>query len=131
MIPLIGLDPKSSAGLKATKIGRESARKVVEARADDGINNFVDYTPLPAYPGNYIATPGGQPIPDTPQAEFIRLFGGLKDVTKYRAPPPPSVNSTEYEKFLLQVKEKGARVNSTRTPYETETAYYWRESSPM
>lgn len=131
MIPLIGLDPKSTAGLKAAKIGREAARIVVTERADDGINNFVDFTPLPPYPGNYIATPGGQPIPDTPQADVIRLFGGLGDVKRFRAPPPPDVNSTGYEKFLLQVKEKGARVNSTRTPYETETALYWRESSPM
>lgn len=68
---------------------------------------------------------------DTPQADKIRLFAGLGDVKRFRAPPPPNVNSTEYEKFLIQVKEKGARANSTRTAWETETAYYWRESSPM
>lgn len=53
VLAAIGLDPKSSDGQRAIKIGRHAAKKVVTARADDGINNFVDYTPLPAYPGNY------------------------------------------------------------------------------
>jgi hypothetical protein len=131
IIPKIGLDPASKDGEKAVQIGRQAAVKVTKARADDGINHFVDYKPPPGYPGQYIATPGGQPIPDTPQAQLIRLFGGLGDVKKYRAPPPPNVNSTEYEKFLLYVKEQGERNSTVRKPYDTETAYFWRESSPM
>lgn len=127
----IGIDPSSSDAQRATDIGRKAAQKVIIARADDGINNFVDFTPLPAYPGNYQATPGGQPIPDTPQAHYIRLFGGVGDVKKFRAPPPPSVNSSEYEAFVLQVKTQGERNSTVRTAYDTETAYYWRESSPM
>jgi hypothetical protein len=127
----IGLDPESGEAKKATEVGREAAKKATTARADDGINYFVDFTPLPPDPGNYQATPGGQPIPDTPQARFIRLFGGLGDVTQFRAPPPPSVNSSEYEDFVVFVKEQGQRNSSVREPYDTETAYYWRESSPM
>jgi hypothetical protein len=127
----IGLDPESEEALRAAQVGREAARKATVARADDGINYFVDYTPLPAYPGVYQATPGGSAIPDTPQARFIRLFGGVGDVEQFRAPPPPSVNSSEYEEILLFVKEQGARNSTVRTPYDTDTAYIWRESSPM
>ncbi|PSN59912.1 acid phosphatase/Vanadium-dependent haloperoxidase [Corynespora cassiicola Philippines] len=127
----IGLNASSPEATKATTIGREAARTVVIARADDGINYFVDYDQQPALPGVYQATPGGQPIPDTPQARFIRLFGGVGDVTRFRAPPPPNATSPEYEPFLDQVKSQGARNSTVRTPYDTETAYYWRESSPI
>lgn len=129
ILPAIGLNGTDS--IKAIEYGREAARRVVVARADDGINYFVDYTPRPALPGVYQATPGGQPIPDTPQAQFIRLFGGLGDVKKYRAPAPPNVTTPAYEPFLEQVRTQGARNSTVRKPYDTETAYFWRESSPI
>lgn len=131
VLPSIGLDSTSATALQAVKIGRQAARRAIAARADDGILNFVDYAQQPGYPGVYEATPGGQPIPDVPQAQFIRPFGGLGDIRRFRAPPPPNVNSSEYEATLIQVKEQGLRTSTVRTPYDTETAYYWRESSPM
>lgn len=127
----IGLDPTSDSGLKAIQIGRDAAKKVVTSRADDGINNFVDYTPQPAYPGVYQQTPNGQPIPDTPQAQFIRPWAGVGDIRKFRPPPPPSANSSEYEAILLYVKTQGALNSTVRKPYDTDTAYFWLESSPM
>lgn len=127
----IGLGADTTDAVDAAEIGREAARTVVVARADDGINYFVDYEQRPAAPGVYQPTPGGQPVPDTPQAQFIRLFGGLGDVTRFRAPPPPNVTSPEYKPFLDFVKEQGARNSTVRKPYDTETAYFWRESSPM
>jgi len=131
ILPAIGINATSNAGLAATEIGRLAAQKVIIARADDGINNFVDFTPLPAEPGLYQQTPGGQPIPDTPQARVIRLFGGVGNVKQFRAPPPPNVNSTEYEAYVVQVKTQGERNSTVRAALDTETAYFWRESSPM
>jgi hypothetical protein len=127
----IGIALNSSDGAKARKIGEAAAVKVARAREDDGIHHYYHYAALPPLPGNYQPRPGGPAIPDTPQAQHLRLFGGLGDVAKYRAPPPPRPNSTEFEEFLVQVFEQGG-VNSThRTAYDTETAWYWRESSPM
>ncbi|KAF2683651.1 acid phosphatase/Vanadium-dependent haloperoxidase [Lentithecium fluviatile CBS 122367] len=114
----IGLNESSPDAAKATQIGREAARTVIVARADDDINYFVDYVQKPAAPGVYQATPGGQAVPDTPQAQFIRLFGGLGDVKRFPAPPPPNATTPEYEPFLNYVKAQ-------------ETAYFWRESSPI
>ncbi|KAF4613439.1 hypothetical protein G7Y89_g15448 [Cudoniella acicularis] len=131
ILPAIGLDPTSTSGLKAVEIGRQASRKVVTARADDGINNFVDYVQQPALPGVYQATPGGQPIPDTPQAQFIWPFAGIGDIKRFRAPPPPSVNSSEYEGFLNYVKAQGMRRSAVRTAHDTETAYFWKESQPI
>jgi hypothetical protein len=83
----IGLDSISASGKNALSIGRESARKVAVARADDGINYFIDYTKQAALPGVYQATPGGYPIPGKPQARHVRLFGGVGDVTRFTASP--------------------------------------------
>ncbi|KAK4206985.1 acid phosphatase/Vanadium-dependent haloperoxidase [Rhypophila decipiens] len=129
VIPQIGLDPSSREGKRATEIGRAAARKVAEARADDGIHDFVDYTFGPKNPGVYQSTPGGAAYPDNPQARFVRLFAGLGDVTRFRLPAPPKTNSKQYEQDVLYVKAQGALGSTVRTPFDTETAYFWRESS--
>jgi len=96
------------------------------------LNNFVNYVYQPATPGVYQRTPGSAFVaPDTPQARYLRTFGGIGDVTKFRAPPPPSVNSTGYEAILNYVKSQGERNSTVRKPFDTETAFFWRESSPI
>lgn len=117
---------------RAAAIGRKAAVRVTNARQDDKLNNFVNYVYKPTTPGVYQRTPGSAFVaPDTPQARYLRTFGGLGDVTRYRAPPPPAWNSSEYESFLNQVKAQGDRNSTVRTPNNTETAYFWRESSAI
>lgn len=127
----IGIDQSSVDDQRATDIGRKAAVNIKIARSDDGINHFVDFVHAPAVPGVYEQTPGGSPLPDNPQARYIRPFGGLGDATRFRAPPPPSVNSSGYEDILLYVKQQGERNSTLRRPYDTETAYFWREYAPM
>jgi hypothetical protein len=127
----IGINASSPEARHALEIGEAAATRVTTARANDGIHRYVAYTPLPAEPGNYQGRPGGPVIPDTPQAQDLRLFGGLDDVTKYRAPPPPAPESPEFEKYLIQVYEQGGNNSANRIDYDTETAWFWLESSPM
>jgi hypothetical protein len=127
----IGINASSPDAYRARKVGETAATRVTIARADDGIHRYVAYTPLPSAPGNYQGRPGGPVIPDTPQAQNLRLFGGLDDVTKYRAPPPPAPESPEFEKSLIYVYEQGGNNSVNRTEYNTETAWFWVESSPM
>jgi hypothetical protein len=129
VIPVIGLNPNSAKGKEATGVGRAAAARVAQARADDKLTNFVDFTYGPKEPGVYQPTPGSNPLPDTPQARFVTPFARLGDITRFRAPPPPKINSKEYEAQVLYVKEQGALNSATRTPYDTDTAYFWRESS--
>ncbi|KAF2272657.1 uncharacterized protein EI97DRAFT_436744 [Westerdykella ornata] len=125
----IGIAANSSNAAAARDICRKAARTVLVARADDGINDFVDYIVQPPAPGVYQPTPGGNPLPDTPQAPLIKLFGGVGDVKQFQVSPPPKPNSPEYEKHVERVRNVGARNSTTRTKHETETAYFWRESS--
>ncbi|PQE16199.1 VaNADium chloroperoxidase protein [Rutstroemia sp. NJR-2017a BVV2] len=127
VIPLIGLTGKDSEA--AIEVGREAARKVITARTDDKINDFVDYIFQTPAPGVYQNTSGGAAFPDTPQARFVRLFADVGDVSQFKVAPPPDPRSPEYEEPLEYVKAQGARNSTVRRPFDTETAYYWRESS--
>ncbi|KAK4127025.1 acid phosphatase/Vanadium-dependent haloperoxidase, partial [Parathielavia appendiculata] len=129
VIPAIGLDPASPKGKEAVSIGQTAAAKVARARSDDKLTNFVDFTYGPKEPGVYQQTPGSNPLPDTPQARYVHPFAGLGEVSEFRAPPPPAINSTTYEEQVRYVKEQGSLNSTARTPYDTETAYFWRESS--
>ena len=125
----IGIKQSSKTYEKAAKIGQRAAAKITAKRADDKLNNFVDYVIPPPKPGNYQPTPGGRPLPDTPQAVYLRPFGGIKDISKFRAPEPPKATGKGYEKYVVEILDLGG-VNSTeRTEDETEIAYFWRESS--
>jgi hypothetical protein len=121
----------SSEGRLAKKIGKLAARTVALARADDGSNDYVDYEFGPKVPGVYQQTPGGAIVPDTPQARYERLWANLGNVTQFQVAPPPSVYGPAYEAPLLYVKAQGEQNSTVRTPYDTDTAYFWRESSPV
>jgi len=129
VIPAIGLAANSTEGKNAIETGRKAARKVAKARADDGLNDFVDFTHGPKNPGVYQVTPGGAAFPDNPNARFIRPFAGLGNITRFRSPPPPKVTEKEYETAVVYIKAQGAQNSTVRTTYDTDSAYFWRESS--
>ena len=124
----IGVNDSATAD-SARRIGRKAALDVVTARTGDGADDFADYAFGPVRPGVYQATPGGAPVPDTPQAVFLRTWAGLGNVTRFRAPPPPSTNSTGYDASLDYVKAQGSLNSTVRKTFDTDTAYFWRESS--
>jgi hypothetical protein len=128
----IGIKEQDKDYARATAIGRKAALKVTTARQEDGLNNFINYVYQPATPGVYQRTPGSAFVaPDTPQARYLRPFGGLHNITAFRAPPPPSLNSSVYEGFLNYTKARGEKNSTVRTPHDTETAFFWRETSTI
>jgi hypothetical protein len=129
ILPSIGLAANTTEGKEAAAIGRKAAAKVAEARADDGLNDFVDFVYGPKNPTVYQQSPGANPFPDTPQARFLKPFAGLGDVTRFRAPPPPKLTDKAYEDSVVEVKAIGSLNSTTRSAYDIDTAYIWRESS--
>jgi len=129
IIPSIGLADNSTESKKAIERGQKAAAKVAVARADDGINDFVDFAYGPKNPGVYQQTPGGSPLPDNPQARYVRSWAKVRNITGYRAPPPLQISDKLYEEQLLYVKEYGSVNSTARSAYDTDTAYFWRESS--
>lgn len=129
VIAEIGIDQSSEEFSKAADIGQKSAEAVTSKRADDGVNHFVDYVHGPEDPGVYQATPGGRPLPDTPQGVGIRPFGGIANIEEYRAPAPPEATVKGYDKWVTEVYDLGGLNSTGRTEDETEIAYFWLESS--
>ncbi|MBE3042315.1 hypothetical protein IMZ48_06990 [Candidatus Bathyarchaeota archaeon] len=129
VLPDIGIDQSSPDFEEAASIGRLAAEKVAAKRVGDGLARFVDYTYGPEEPGVYQQSPGAKPIPDTPQAVHLRTFGGLGDISEFRAPPPPDATAEDYEQWVVEVKEVGSLHSTERTEYDTDTAYFWQESS--
>lgn len=129
VLPEIGIDRSSDEYEEATSIGRSAAERVAAKRVGDKLAHFVDYTHGPEDPGVYQQTPGGRPVPDTPQAVHLRPFGGIGDIVEFRAPPPPEVTGEDYERWVVEVKDLGGLDSAERSDYDTDTAYFWQESS--
>ena len=52
----------------------------------------------------------------------------LTGPARFRAPPPPEVTSEQYARDYNEVKAKGALTGSTRTPEQTDIAYFWTDN---
>jgi len=124
----IGVNDTAAAD-QARRVGRKAALDVVTARTGDRIDDYVEYVYGPVRPGVYQNTPGGSAIPDVPQSVFIRPWAGLGNISRFRAPPPPNVTDKAYDAFLDYVKAQGSLNSTVRKPFDTDTAYFWRESS--
>ncbi|KAF2133904.1 hypothetical protein P153DRAFT_353131 [Dothidotthia symphoricarpi CBS 119687] len=90
IVSLIGIDEIDDKCWRAAAIGRRAAIKVTAVRQDDRLNNLVNYVFKSGTSSVYQRTPGSTFVaPDTAQARYLRTFGGLGDVTRFRASAPP------------------------------------------
>ncbi len=78
---------------------------------------------------------GGPPPgpPPSGAAMFAPWMGGFEPFTltgpaRFRAPPPPDLTSAQYTRDYDEVKAKGALTGSTRTPAQTDVAYFWTDN---
>jgi hypothetical protein len=114
-------------------IGRAAADVVLALRMADGSDtpifdfNYPDgtepgeYRSPPGFPPNFAAAPGWGNV--TP---FV-----LKDGAQFRPGPPYAVTSKKYTADFNEVKRRGVKEGSTRTPEETQIAYFWLGSAPL
>jgi hypothetical protein len=114
-------------------VGQTAAAGILALRANDGrVPN-----PLPSpFNGDTVVgvwrpTPSLQPGPPpsgspmaTPWLGAVPCFT-LKSGDQLRAKPPPSLTSQRYTTDYNEVKALGAYSNSTRTPEQTELAYFY------
>ncbi len=63
-------------------------------------------------------------------APFMGSFHpfALTGPARFRAPPPPALDSAKYAEDYKEVKEKGALTGSTRTAEQTDIGYFWTDN---
>lgn len=109
-------------------LGIAAAQALLENRKDDGsAGEFMSPVPVSNQPGVYQAVPpfDGMVVPFW---ENVKLFS-LERKDQFRCPPPPALTSEEYAIAFSEIKLKGRKNNSTRTPEQTAYAKFWYEFS--
>jgi uncharacterized protein (TIGR03118 family) len=115
--------PDGQAKTDGIAVGRFVAEQTLIARATDGANAVVNYTPGTA-PGDWRPTPSAFAPAQTPQWPDVTPFA-LDSGSQFRPGPPPALTSADYTAAFNEVKDFG-RVDSTvRTAQETDVARFW------
>jgi hypothetical protein len=117
--------PAKEAGILA---GEDAAAALLLLRADDGSVEAADtpYTPGTG-PGDYRPLPGQTPL--LPGWGQVTPFG-LLDVTEFRLPPPPALDSGRYADDYNDVKRLGSLNSPFRPQDRTDVARFYAVTSP-
>jgi membrane-associated phospholipid phosphatase len=115
---------KDDGKMAGIMVGQIAAQNLLTARASDGWDKVVDYTPG-ANPGDWQPTPPANAAPLAPQWGLITPFC-LQNGSQFRPPPPPALTSTEYTADFNLLKEMGSFTSATRTADQTEAALFWQ-----
>jgi hypothetical protein len=91
-------------------LGQAVAEQILAARASDNANFSVDYTPGPAEAGVYQPTSKREMV--APKIREMKPFV-LSSATHFRVPPPPALESMQYQRGLSEVVEMGGKETQT------------------
>ena len=107
-------------------VGEIAAAGIIALRASDG--SFPNPPPPPfvggTTPGMWRPTPPGFLPMLTPWLGNVTPFT-LTSSSQFLADAPPALTSHQYAKDYNEVKALGALTNSSRTPEQTDMAYFW------
>lgn len=107
-------------------VGATAAAGIIAMRACDG--SFPSTTPPPFVGGSaagmWRPTPPGFLPMLTPWLGNVTPFT-LTRPAQFRPDPPPALTSHKYSRDYNEVKALGALNNSSRTPEQTDQAYFW------
>jgi hypothetical protein len=128
----LGAIPASVAKDAGLQIGEAAAAAILGLRANDGSDTpLLDFAyPQGTQPGEYRFTPNFNFVFAPGWADVTPFV--LHQASQFRPGQPPyAVTSRAYADDYDEVKMLGARIGSTRSADETETALFWVESSPL
>src|SRR5215510_10295430 len=120
----IGDGAEKSNGISA---GRHAASAILAARAGDGRDAVVPYTPGSG-PGVWVPTPPNFPAAAGPEVARVQPWT-LKSPSQFRVKPPPDLTSERWARDYNEVKALGAATSSSRTPDQTDIGRFWTENT--
>ena len=116
--------PTGEARDRGVELGEAAARKVIEARANDGINRPDAFRPI-TQPGVYTETMSVYGW----QFATMQPFA-ITSPSQFRPPPPIGLTSGQWAKDYNEMKDIGEKSSTKRTPRQTEDARFWLTVSP-
>lgn len=112
--------PKTRRGLA---LGAKVAERMLAARANDGRNAVIEYTPGSGA-GAWIPTPPGFGPATTAALAHITPFT-MSSPSQFRPAGPPSLESKRWAVDYNEVKALGSKDSTVRTAEQTATAWFW------
>jgi len=122
---LAHLDAAPEALANGVRLGEAAARKILEARADDGATAVDSYRPR-TKPGQYVPTA----VVVCSTWPTMRPFA-LASPSQFRPGPTPSLKSREWAADYNEIKEFGGKTSNKRSAQQTETARFWLMTGPQ
>jgi hypothetical protein len=120
--------PDGAAKRNGILYGGLAAEKVLRERADDGLQTPIGSTSsfptLAPGPGVWRLAPPTYAAPQTPWMATMRPFV-LDSAGQFLPPPPPSLQSQQWDDAFNEVKSLGAANSVTRTLDQTAVALFW------
>jgi hypothetical protein len=110
-------------------VGQAAAIHIINRRVNDG-----SFPPNPEVftggtaPGEWSPTPPAFAPMSAPWFGDVVPFALHDSADLLPEPPPPPLRSGAYAKAYNEVKALGARVNSARTPEQTDLAYFYSDN---
>src|SRR5439155_11983957 len=122
---LVGIPPGRAR--QGTDVGHAVAQQILTWRSTDGSSAVVPYTPG-TNPGDWQPTPPAFLPALAPQWPDVTPFA-MTDGAQFRPAPPPALGSAEYATAFNEVKSLGRVDSTTRTAYQTQIAFFWRDGT--
>ena len=108
--------------------GKYVAGEIIAWRAGDHSTDIVGYNLINGM-GYWQPTPPSYTMPPFyPNWPLVTPFV-LRSSSQCRPPAPPPMNSYRYGRDFNEVKLLGAKNSTLRTPYQTDTAFFWGEGN--
>lgn len=108
-------------------VGLAAARRIIQMRADDGMDAKVDYTPGSG-PGVWQPTPAAYAAASGTQLGRVKPFV-LQTADQFPMPAPPALDGDVYTRDALEIQAIGARESRVRTPEQSDVARFWTIST--
>jgi hypothetical protein len=110
--------------------GKQVADEILAWRAGDGINAVLPPYVAGTAPGDYQLTPPAFAAPLFRQFANMTPWA-LSSPSQFLPPPPPALTSARYTHDFDEVKAIGSANSTIRTPYQTQTAFFWGGDTPV
>ena len=130
----LALIPDGQAKDDGIATGEAAASAMILLRANDGSSPPQFYTPGPALPGAYQATPSCPVVNGIAVGAFFHWQNvtpfGIHSAQDFLLEPPPALNSSRYAKSYNETKTVGSLTSTARPPDRADVVHYYAISSP-